>query len=494
MRVRASVFLLLALGVTACSGKHTSAPDRASLKLLTALSADGGNFGVIVDAKTGKALSAFRVNKPIAAAIPDGHGGWFVGGAFIHFDNVLRKRLAHVDADGRLDPRWKAEANGNGVSVTSLARLGSRVYVGGNFAMLDRRPRLWLGALDATTGKLLGWQPHRAAVNYPVLLAGHHRVYVGGYAVTGGSGLIALRPDDGRPAPRWRGKVDTSNIEGGSVRIFALRGGTLYFAGMFGKVDGVTVPGIAAVDSDDGTLLPHWHPPLRAKYCVACTSVGSLADGAERIFAGTPTAVLALDPQTGVVEPGFRARIGLTTGIYGGAAVNSIVRIGRLLYLAGSFDSLDGFRRRGFGAVDAATGRIRGSWTPKANQATGTVVAASGSRVLVGLQLGPAVQFDVGGLEAAKQPFAKLDVLLALSGPGSVRVGLGRRCNFERWAETGSCKGPVTKWLGTVRFATAERRRFVHTIGGSPGRYFVRFVPQARGGPPQAPYDDVFRH
>jgi outer membrane protein assembly factor BamB len=494
MRVRAAALVLLALTGGACSESHTATPDRASLKILDRLSPDGNNFGVILEAKTGKALSAFRVNRRITAAIPDGHGGWFVGGAFIHFNGVLRKRLAHVDSDGRLDLSWKPEANGNGVSVMSLARLGSRVYVGGNFASLDRRPRLWLGAVDATTGTLLSWQPRRAAVNYPVLLAGHHRVYVGGYAVTGGSGLIALRPDDGRPEPRWRGNVDTSNIEGGSVRIFALRDGRLYFAGMFGKVDGVTVPGIAGVDSGNGDLLQHWHPPLRATYCVACTSVGSLAAGDERIFAGTPTSVLALDPQTGAVEPGFRARIGLTTGIYGGAAVNSMARVGRRLYLAGSFDSLGGLRRRGFGALDAETGRVLGSWTPKANRATGTVVAASGSRVLVGLQLDRALQFDVGGLEAAKQPFAKLDVLLALSGPGSVRVGLGRRCNFERWAETGRCQGQVTQWLGTVRFVTAGRRRFVHAISLASGRYFVRFVPQGRGGPPQPPYDDAFRH
>jgi hypothetical protein len=104
------------------------------------------------------------------------------------------------------------------------------------------------------------------------------------------------------------------------------------------------------------------------------------------------------------------------------------------------------------------------------------------------------VQFDVGGLEASRQPFAKLDVVLALSAAGSVRIGLGRRCNVERWTETGRCGGRVTTWLGTVRFETAGRHRLVHAISGRPGRYFVRFIPRARGGPPQTPYDDVFRH
>jgi len=493
MRVRAAAFLLLALGAAGCSGSHSGITHPESLRVLNHLSAKQSAFGVILDAKTGRALAAFRVNNAIRTAIADGHRGWLIGGGFIRVNGQLHKRLAHIRADGTLDPNWRPEANGNGVSVSSLARIGSRLYVAGDFEQLDHSPRLWLGALDAATGKLLPWRSPHAAVNYPVLLAGDDRLYVGGYGLTSSSGLISLRPN-GRPDPRWRAQVDTSNIEGGSVRILALARGRLYFAGMFGKVDGVSSPGIAAVEADDGRLVAHWHPPPRVRHCVACTDVGALATASRRVFAGTSRAVFALDPLTGAIERGFGAHIGLTAGIYGGAWVNSMAPAGKRLYLAGYFDSIDGSRRPGVAAIDAATGRVVHSWTAAANQASGSVVAASGSRVLVGIQLGRAVQFDVGGLEAARQPFAKLDVLLALSGPGKVRVGLGRRCNYKRWTETGRCAGPVTTWIGTVRFPSAGRRHFRHGIPGPPGRYFVRFVPQATGGQPQSPYDDVFRH
>jgi outer membrane protein assembly factor BamB len=494
MRVRAAAFAFFALTAAGCSDGRAAKTHPESPALVSHLSAKERSYGVILDAKSGRALAAFRTNNPIRAAISDGRGGWYIGGGFIHVNGVLRKRLAHIRSDGTLDPKWRPEANGNGVSVSSLAKIGSRVYVGGDFARLDRAPRLWLGAVDAATGKLLRWQPPRAAVNYPVLLAGRDRIYLGGYGVATRSGLIALRASDGRPSPRWHGIVDTSNIEGGSVRILALQGQSLYLAGMFGKVNGTSLPGIAAVDVDDGRLLHDWRPPLRARFCTACSQVGALAAGTHRVFAGTGTGVVALDPGTGAVEHGFRTRIGLTTAIYGGAAVNSIAKAGRRLYLTGYFDSIDGARREAFGAVDAATGRVVNSWTPDANQASGSIVAASGSRVLVGMQLGRAVQFDVGGLEAARQPFAKLDVVLALSGAGLVRIGLGRRCNVERWAETGRCEAPVTRWLGTVRFDGAGRRHFVRAIPGPPGRYFVRFIPRARGGPPQPAYDDAFRH
>lgn len=488
------VAITLALAMAGCSGEHRGADPTKSLAVLRHLTPDRSSVGVILDAKTGRALAVFRVNNPIRAAVADGKGGWYIGGSFIRLNGVLRKRLAHIDARGRLDPEWRPEANGNGVSVTSMARIGSRLYVAGDFARLDQRPRLWLGAVDAGTGRLLAWRPPRAAVNYPVLLATRHRLYVGGYGVQTASGLIALRPDDGRPDPSWRGNVDTSNIEGGSVRMMVVRARRLYFAGMFGKVDGSTVPGLAAVDAATGKLLPEWRPPLRARFCTACTTVGALAVGRRRIFAGTPSGVLALDPVTGAIERGWRVRIGLSTGIYGGAAIRAIAPIGDRAYLTGSFDSIDGLQRRAFGAVDLVTGRVVGSWTPHANGAYGSVLVPSGARLLLGIELTSAVQFDVGGLEAAKQPFKRLDVVLALSGPGSVRVGLGRTCNYKRWAETGRCAGRVTTWLGTVRFQSAGRRHFRHRIAGPPGRYFVRFVPQATGGPPQSPYDDLFRH
>lgn len=342
------------------------------------------SLGVILDAKTGRILGAVRFNKPVRAALGDGHGGWFVGGSFIRVDGVLRKRLAHIDANGRLDPRWKPEANGNGVSVTSLARAGSRLYVGGDFARLDGQPRLWVGAVSSRTGRLLQWQPRRGAVNYPVLLAAHGDVYLGGYAVESGSGLIALSPRDAGPVATWHGNVDTSNIEGGSVRMLAIRGRRLYVAGFFEKVDGARASGIAAVDAESGRLLQRWRPPLRSRLCSACTQVGALAAARERIYAGLPSGLVALDPVTGAIERNWRVRLG---GNSAGAEVNALARAGRRLYVTGSFVSIGGHPRVSFGAVNVETGRVERTWTPRGTAAYGNVLAVSGSRILLGIEV-----------------------------------------------------------------------------------------------------------
>lgn len=325
------------------------------------------SFGVVLDAKTGRALAKIRVNQPIRTAIADGHGGWFIGGGFIRANGLLRKRLAHIGAEGALDPLWKPEANGNGVSVTSLARIGSRLYVGGDFASLQHKPRLWVGALDTHSGRLLPWQPLPGGINYPVLLAGRDRVYFGGYGVQDTSGLAALRPADGRPAPGWHAIVDTSNIEGGGVRAIARLGGRLYIAGLFRKVNGVPKPGLAALDARTGRLFREWRSRRRPHYCSGCSDVTSLAAGRSLVFAGIPGAVLGLDPRSGATR--WQARVG-------GFEVNGLALAGKRLYVVGDF---------GLRTLDAATGRRLRSWTPPSKQ-TGVTAAQSGTRMLISLQ------------------------------------------------------------------------------------------------------------
>jgi hypothetical protein len=212
MRIRAAAFLFLVVLASGCSGKRASEPDLKSLRMLDRLSSDqssfGSSFGVILDAKTGKALGAFRVNNGIRTAIADGEGGWYIGGGFIRVNGQLRKRLAHIRGDGTLDPNWRPEVNGNGVSVSSLARIGSRLYVAGDFDQLDRSPRLHLGAINVRTGKLdRGWRPTQSSSlwNAALLPAGHRLIVGGGSCCSeAASSVGALDAETGSVDKSWR--------------------------------------------------------------------------------------------------------------------------------------------------------------------------------------------------------------------------------------------------------------------------------------------------
>jgi hypothetical protein len=492
MRVRAAVFLLAALLATGCSGSHAGAPGRESLKLLDDVSVDGSNFGVIIDGKTGKALSAFRVNRSIRAAVPDGRGGWYVGGGFIRVNGVLRKRLAHIGADGRLDRHWRPEANGNGVSVTALARIGSRLYVSGDFAKLDRAKRWHLGAIDVSSGKLdRRWQPAASYWN-PVLLAVAGRLIVGGGTGLPVSAVVALDPETGQRDRHWDGTVDASNLEGGGVQVLARAGRLIYVGGVFNAVDGVPRTGLAALDAKTGRLDRDWtFPDIGVGECHACNTPLALTAYSGRVYmsANGPSrySLVALDSQTGRVQR-WHAQLGSIAAFYGGSFGFALAAAENRVYVGGDFDSVDGTSRNSFAALDAKTARVVPAWNPPGNTVYASFLARSGSRLLLGIQLSRQVQFDFTGLKTFR-PVRQLSVRLALSGPGSVTIGLGRGCNYRRWTESGRCGGRLFRSLGIVHFPRAERRRYRHHLDVTAGRYFVRFSPRADGEAPQPPSD-----
>ena len=483
VRVRAAALVGFALTAAACGSHERVAAQRESLRKLAHLTADQSNFGVILDAKSGKALAAFRVNNPIRAAIPDGAGGWYIGGGFIHVNGILRKRLAHIGDDGTLDPDWKPEANGNGVSVTSLARIGSRLYVAGDFAQLNRKPRLHIGAFDIESGKVSAWAPRGTAPAPYVLRPAAGHLLIGGYGAFG-SGLVAFDAETGEHAPEWRGRVDTSNIEGGSVRLLSELSGRLYLAGMFGSVDHVPTPGLASVDARTGRLDRQWRPHVDERFCGGCGQVTALASAPGAIYAALPEQLRALDPRTGAFER-WRAPISAVTGFYGGTSANALAVAGGSVYATGDFDRIRGVRRNGFAALDERTGRVRPSWQPPAAWVYGTLLVPSGDRLLLGVTLARQLQFSFTGLKTYR-PVRTLRLTLALNGPGRVRIGLGQGCDEKKWEQSSSlrCGGKLVRRLATVRFDHAQRKRYVHRLAVPRGAYFVHFVPQMPKGVP----------
>lgn len=86
-------------------------------------------YGVPLDATSGLPLAAYpKVNAAVRCCVPDGAGGWYIGGDFTQVGTLPRNRLAHILSDGTVDTAWNPDANG---TVWALAVSGSTVYVGG---------------------------------------------------------------------------------------------------------------------------------------------------------------------------------------------------------------------------------------------------------------------------------------------------------------------------------------------------------------------------
>ncbi len=115
--------------------------------------------GVLIDAASGlRELPFDRIDGDVKAVVPDGSGGWYIGGDFIYVDDKWRPRVAHIGSDGAVTS-WQPLVTGG--SVESLVRDGSTLYVGGSFTTVAGALRSGLAALDVSSEavSLLPWDP-----------------------------------------------------------------------------------------------------------------------------------------------------------------------------------------------------------------------------------------------------------------------------------------------------------------------------------------------
>ena len=283
--------------------------------------------GVPLSDASGRPVARFaKIDGSVSAVVPDGAGGYYVGGVFTSVGGAARVGLAHIKADGSLDQSWRADL-GRAVSytpsVTALALSGSTLYVGGSFSSIGGQQRENIAALDAATARVSAWNPHASGYLVAALVVSGQTVYVGGlFDAIGGQvrrNLAALDATTGL-ATNWNPDPDST------VRTLAVTGSTVYAGGEFSSIGGQTRYCVAALDAATGAATG-WNPE--------CLGSG-------------PTAVRAL-------------------------AV-----LGQRVYIGGYFDGMGGRLREGLAAVDAGTGRAT-AWNPSPDASVFALVVSGGT-------------------------------------------------------------------------------------------------------------------
>lgn len=100
-------------------------------------------------------LGAFpQFQGTVTQILPDGAGGWFVVGDFIEAGGRSTAGLARVTPARTLDTRFHVVADG---PVRKIAIAHGRVYLVGDFTVVQGVPRRGLAALDIGTGQLAAW-------------------------------------------------------------------------------------------------------------------------------------------------------------------------------------------------------------------------------------------------------------------------------------------------------------------------------------------------
>ena len=357
--------------------------------------ATGG--GCALDAATGGALdgSSRLVDGQVYVCIPDGSGGFYIGGRFTSVGGQPRTNLAHVRADRSLDPWSPNVVLTNGVTeVDALALSGSSLYVAGGFTSVGGQPRGGLGALDVGTGSATAWDPQPDLRVTALAISPSGDVLVGGYFThVGGANrnrLAALGAASGA-ATSWDPNLDAE------ADAIAATPSAIYIGGGFHHVGADTRNFLAAVDPVSGAATP-WDPN-------AGSYVLTIATGGSTVYVGGLFQSIHGQARYGVTA--VDAASGLPTGWnpaslpnYGGS-VYSIATDGSTVYVGGAFQILGGQSRAGLAAVDAVSGSVT-AWNP--SPASGVrSVGASGTMVYVG------GAFSTVGL-APRRGFAAIDI------------------------------------------------------------------------------------
>ncbi len=261
----------------------------------------------------------------------------YVGGDFFSMDGSSasiggqpRDYLAAVDsATGLALPGWRSDAN---APVHVIKRLGSELYVGGGFTLIDGVSRNRLAQLAPANGHVLDWNP---SVGGPVYVIGTvtGKAFIGGdFSSVGGltrRNIAALDVLTGQ-ASSWNPGVN------GVVNSLYVSSSSIYLGGQFSEVGGQFRNNLAAIDKGTG-LATLWNPDANgAVLCIQPTR-DNLA-----FFVGGEFSSVSTYSRNGIAEINLS---GIATvwdaGLDAGATIYSLAISPTTVFLAGDFQLRD---------------------------------------------------------------------------------------------------------------------------------------------------------
>jgi outer membrane protein assembly factor BamB len=376
----------------------------------------------------GELINAFprAAGGTVQTMVPDGRGGWFLGGSFTHVGGAEHRGVAHVLANGSVD-QWRPVVEG---VVHAIAPGPQDVFIGGEITAVNGIAVTGLAAVDRATGATGDWRPRLRPfrvtdplVVLTVALRGE-TVFAGGSFVTLSRGRRALAAFDARTGAirAWNARIQIDPcFEAGicSVRPVVsdleLVGSSLYLGGHFDHVGGRPRELAASVRIVDGQVLP-WRPRVGMRDGAVVSAIVRV--GSSVALAGRFTSVgSSRRSNFAVVDRVRGAPLAVRPAING--PVFDVAASGRVAYVVGSFTRLGATVRPNAAAVDLRTGRVL-RWNPQP-AGTATAVAVRAGKIVLGGDF-----TGLGGV--ARSSLAALDATTGELRPWAPRV---QRASFE---------------------------------------------------------------
>ncbi len=318
-----------------------------------------------------------KVAGSVKCAIPDGAGGWYLGGTFVALGGVPRANLAHVLSDGTVAAFDPAPDS----AVVALALSGSTLYVGGTFNHVGGQARSKLAALDAASGLATAWDPNpQLGGGYPSVVAlaltANSVIVAGRFSTIGGAtrpGLAMIDASSGL-ASGWN-----PNPNGPPTAVL-VDGTKVFVSGMFGSIGGQPRSDLAALDLATGAATA-WNPGANGPALSMALDAGTLyVGGSFTSMGGQPrNYIAAIDTASGLATA-WNPDAELPVWPFG--VVHALAVSGSTVFAGGGFTSIGGQPRSYLAALDAASGAAT-AWDPDVSGVV-EALAVSGSTVFVG--------------------------------------------------------------------------------------------------------------
>lgn len=320
--------------------------------------------------------SAFpaKVSGTVYATIPDGSGGYYIGGRFLSVGGVPRKNLARINSDGSVHPLNLIVDN----DVNALALSGSNLFVGGLFANVGGQSRSKLARIDTTSNTVTSWAPGFTGSSVKALAVVGSSLYVGGSF----SNLAGLARTNLGAVDVSSGSGDSTfnaSMTGSVVSALLYNGSHLYVGGNFTFIGGSSRNHLAALDVSTG-LASGFNASLNG-------SVNALASQGMGIYIGgvftnaggqSRNRVACIDTSTGNAYNWNPVLVGAPL------SVRSIRVIGSTVYLGGSFTTVNGQPRNNVASIDDNLGTTTNAWDPNANGIVHAMTEVGSSMIVAG--------------------------------------------------------------------------------------------------------------
>lgn len=208
--------------------------------------------GGVVDLSVGTMRDGdVRPDDRVKCVLPDGSGGWYIGGDFLKVGGLFRQHLAHVLADGTL-AAWNPVVNG---FVNAMAIKGDTLYFGGSFTLVNGQQKLNLAAVRLSTGANVIWAPFANGVVRALAIDAGELFIGGDFSSIGGQARsrLAVYNTTTHALSAW------APLVGGPVYTIAFEWYGVLIGGDFTTVNGSARSRLALFDRDTATLTA-WNP------------------------------------------------------------------------------------------------------------------------------------------------------------------------------------------------------------------------------------------